>query len=267
MTIEEIQAQKRYKISLLAYLLISYVVSMIISIVLMTVYQNIHSLDSTLFNEIISSGNYLDYLITNRDITLHILNFFSLYNLAVYLLSISVLCFLLKADFIKDFSILKKESIKKTIITFICVTIVFFVLYYSANIISSILIEHLGITDSENQVFVELLLQYALVPMVITTVFLGPIVEELVFRKCIFGLFSKKWIALIVSSLTFTAIHIISSLSLGYNFIELIAISIPYLAGGILFGLIYMKTKYNIYYSIGVHILINLVAVITTILI
>lgn len=261
MLIEEDDSKKIFKKSILAYLLISYVISIIVSMVLMGLYQSFHNVDIDVFNKILESQNYSYYLEIEFETTVHVLNFFSLYNLSVYVLSFGTLCYFLKTEFVKNFDIFKKENIKKTLITLVIVTVIFFILYLLVNSITNSLIENLGISQAENQEFVVLLLQYAALPMFITTVFLGPIVEELVFRKCIFGLIDNKYVALAVSSLTFASIHLLSSLGLGYNFLELLAISLPYLTGGILFGLIYIKTK-NIYYSIIVHILINLFSVV-----
>ncbi len=263
MTVEDIEAKSRYKKTIVAYLLIFYIISMILTMLLLNVYTSINSLDLSQFSEIISSGNYSSYLETMPVITIHAIKFLSLNNLIVYILCIIVLCYFLQKDFIDDFNIFKKENINKTLKTLLVSTVVFFILYFGVNIIINLISEAMGITTSANQEFIELAIDNSTFSIFLATVFLGPIVEELVFRKAAFGLFKDKRVALLVSTLVFAAIHMISSLGLGYSFLEMLVMTIPYLAGGLLFGLIYMKTKYNMYYVIIIHILINLTSVVT----
>ena len=44
--------------------------------------------------------------------------------------------------------------------------------------------------------------------MILAVVIFTPIVEELVFRKAIFGLFKNKWVGFAVSTLIFGLIHV-----------------------------------------------------------
>lgn len=85
----------------------------------------------------------------------------------------------------------------------------------------------------------------------------GPIMEELIFRKIIFGYFNKKFnfaVAAIVSSLLFGLAHMEFTLLL------------VYVAMGFVFAFIYWKTK-RIIIPILVHVSLNSIAVIGQLLI
>lgn len=83
--------------------------------------------------------------------------------------------------------------------------------------------------------------------MMLATVFFGPILEELVFRRVIFGSIIQNynfWIASIVSAIFFAAIHIDFSHILLYTIC------------GMIFAFLYYKTK-RILTSIIAHVLLN----------
>lgn len=83
---------------------------------------------------------------------------------------------------------------------------------------------------------------------------IAPIVEELLFRKFLLGKLiekNKTFISILISSLCFSLIHIETPNNL-----------IPTFIGGILLGLIYLKTK-QIGYSIVLHFLFNLIVVLS----
>lgn len=106
---------------------------------------------------------------------------------------------------------------------------------YGAQIVAGLIeINLLGIQQgSENT---KMLVQIAKITpyfMVVTSV-LGPILEEVIFRKIIFGSLYKKFnfvIAAIVSSLIFAAVH--------FDFTHLLV----YTAMGLVFSFLYVKTK------------------------
>lgn len=83
--------------------------------------------------------------------------------------------------------------------------------------------------------------------MILSVAILGPILEELVFRRVIFGTLIKKynfWISAIVSGLVFGAIHL--------EFEHLILYTIC----GLVFAYLYHKTQ-SIWTSIIAHVLLN----------
>ncbi len=125
---------------------------------------------------------------------------------------------------------------------------------YLGNFIGSTIVSILGGADSSlNQSGIETLMfsKYAII-MVIIVVFIGPIVEELVFRKALHDfLRSLKfpvWLILIISSLLFGFIHVLDEGDLVQVF--------PYIFMGVALGGVELYSK-NIYPSILVHIFIN----------
>lgn len=93
--------------------------------------------------------------------------------------------------------------------------------------------------------------------MFIVTCFVAPVVEELVFRKCIFNLCvgKKAWIPIILSSVVFSLIHVLST-PIGAIWIVLY---IQYFICALMLGCIYKYSGENIYVSMFVHILNNIV--------
>ena len=83
--------------------------------------------------------------------------------------------------------------------------------------------------------------------MIVATVFLGPVLEELVFRRVIFGSIIQNynfWIASIISAIVFGAIHM--------DFTHILLYTIC----GMIFAFLYHKTK-RLLTSIVAHILLN----------
>ena len=81
---------------------------------------------------------------------------------------------------------------------------------------------------------------------------IGPIIEELVFRKSFKKAFNNKYLFIIGTGLFFGATHIIFSLNSLFDLFYII----PYSFLGIAFGIIYYKTN-NISVSIMMHIIHN----------
>ena len=83
---------------------------------------------------------------------------------------------------------------------------------------------------------------------------IGPLVEELLFRQILLRNLRKSlpsWLSIFLVGLVFSLTHM-HSLSLS----EWIS-AVSYLGGGLVFSIIYVKEKENIYYPLLVHILGN----------
>lgn len=93
--------------------------------------------------------------------------------------------------------------------------------------------------------------------MIVSAVIIGPIIEELVFRKAVFGLISNNTVALIVSTLVFGFIHVMSEASVT----EAIINGSSYFVMGFVFSFIYLKSDRNIMIPIAVHILNNAISI------
>ena len=114
--------------------------------------------------------------------------------------------------------------------------------------------------ESQNQNAIVELFNSGFLPkllMVATTVIIGPMVEELIFRKAIFKLVPLKWLALVISSILFGLLH---TISFSYTAIELLIVTLPYIGAGVAFGYVYYKTE-NIYASYLLHAGLNLLSV------
>ncbi|MCK9235458.1 MAG: type II CAAX endopeptidase family protein [Acholeplasmataceae bacterium] len=131
----------------------------------------------------------------------------------------------------------------------------------ASNLISMLLSSALNFPPSEaaNQLaIIRALNSNGVIFMILAAVIIGPIVEELVFRKSIFGLIKNDTVAVIVSALLFGAIHLTQESSV----VEALVNGISYFVMGAIFGYIYVKNKRNIYAPIAVHMVVNLISVI-----
>ena len=85
-----------------------------------------------------------------------------------------------------------------------------------------------------------------------STCLFAPIVEEIIYRKCIFSYFKKNVYGILASTLAFGLVHVISTL----DFIHIL----PYLFAGCLFSVAYALSKRNIYVTIIAHIACNTIS-------
>lgn len=135
-------------------------------------------------------------------------------------------------------------------------------LIYGANIVGSLLVLAFGgVSDSENQVLIESILDAYPFIMSFCTVVLAPILEEMIFRGILFTWlyeFNPK-IAHIVSACLFGFVHVMSSVLSG-NLSEMIQI-FPYIFTGLVLSYLYKKHN-NICVPIGAHAMNNLISII-----
>ena len=157
---------------------------------------------------------------------------------------------LLGKELLSDFQVLKKTNAMFTFKH--CAMFVGFV--YAGNIAGSIISSILGGNDSSvNQQSIEYILfsKYGIF-MILIIVVIGPILEELVFRKAIHKFLDNfklpNWLIVLISSVLFGLIHVASAGDFIYIF--------SYLFMGVALGTLERITK-NIYPSIIVHMFIN----------
>lgn len=264
--------KKRYLNGLISYIIIFFFVNIIVSQLIQTSFISYYNLDIDIFKEIISSTDYSYYL---SDIFLDtqyyytttiILKMSSIINLITYIILLITFIFIYLKDFKNDFDVFTQiDVVENKSSNFIKTCGKWLLIYYFFNyligVVTLILNNLFKIDSSQNQIIIELALKYSAIPMIISAGLIGPLVEELIFRKSIFGLFENKKIALVVSTISFSVIHILSSIGMGYNLIQLLVMLIPYVSAGALFGFIYIKTNYNIYYVTLIHMFSNLLAI------
>ena len=132
---------------------------------------------------------------------------------------------------------------------FLILTSVFF------GFISGILRQFLGLDGQGlNQSNIQSTFQNQPLLLAVFACIIGPFVEELFFRQVLLhwlGKYLSSWLSIFLVSLVFSLTHM-HSLSLS----EWIS-AVSYLGGGLVFSIIYVKEKENIYYPLLVHILGN----------
>lgn len=120
-------------------------------------------------------------------------------------------------------------------------------LVFLGQSIGAIIERSLGIqTSSENTEAIIKLTEIAPI-MILATVLLGPILEEFVFRRVVFGSIVQTqnfWVAGLISSIIFALIH--------FDFTHIIL----YTISGLIFAFLYFKTR-RLLTSIIAHMLLN----------
>ena len=182
----------------------------------------------------------------------------SIFQYVAYIPFLIVMLFLLKNDFKEDFKEVKKNW--KNIVLYVGCG---FILMYMLTIVVSMVYQSLGIFEesANEQLINEILLSKYALPMIVSVVLLAPIVEEIVFRKLLFGfcehtLKLKPVFAVLISALIFAFIHV--------SDLENIKFIFQYLPLSLVICSVYHFSKNNIYAAILIHMANNTVAVIVT---
>lgn len=175
-----------------------------------------------------------------------------------YIPLLIVIIFFLREEFAEDFIDFKK-NIKKNLI-YIGLGIV---AMYVCSYIVAIIYEIIGVTgDSANESLINLLLDSSgAALMIVAVVILAPISEEVIFRKLLMGTCEKTFhfpptVAIIVSALVFSFIHVTDLASLKFIF-QYIALALP-------ICIVYHYSNNNIYVTMIMHFINNLISVIVT---
>ncbi|MDR4968941.1 MAG: type II CAAX endopeptidase family protein, partial [Acholeplasmataceae bacterium] len=184
----------------------------------------------------------------------------SLMNFVVYAALLPFIVYFLKNDLIYDFKEAKAMKGQFTVALVIGYLYLIFgniIANYLSRLFSSLF--NLPAVEAVNQTIISNALRSnGAVLMIISAVILGPIVEELIFRKAIFGLMkSDKW-ALFVSTFIFGSIHLIGEGSISAALVN----GTAYFVMGFVFGYIYIKNNKNIWVPITIHVISNLISVV-----
>ncbi len=163
--------------------------------------------------------------------------------------------YVLRKDFKEDWNKLK-TNVKKSI-SYIVIGII---ACYVLTAVASTIYELFGITGtSDNQEIInDALTGNGKIPMIISVILFAPFVEEILFRKLLFGTIEDKFklkpiVAIIASTLVFSLIHVSSGDNLIYIF--------QYIPLAFVITYSYYKSDRNIFVPIGIHFLNNLVSV------
>ena len=193
-------------------------------------------------------------------------------NLIVYLVLFGALLYITFNDLKGDFNTLKEKK-GNLLYTFFASYGIFYVI----NLATSLLISNIDMyasmmsdffnmpntleITSDNQSYIQEILQSKSAwAMILAAGFIGPICEEIVFRHAIFKACKTKEMGIIISSLVFGMIHVISSLGM-YNGISIILMTIPYVISGMALSIVYVKNDCNIWVPTIVHMLSNIISI------
>ena len=267
------KTRKRTNLTIISYVLIFMVLSSIILTIIQLAYMGV-------------KGYKLDYInidseLFNKNIYNEILYFSgSIGNFVTYVIGIIVILVLAGYMLIDDFKALSKQKIG----TFILYVVVGYAFFMLCNYISAIFQTVFNLTEEagNEEAIVGILNSgtFNFVFMAISVVFLAPILEEIVFRKCFFNLFSRKFnviLTILFSSLLFGAIHVVSPIinavsvaledpSKWSSVLTQVLYLFVYSAMGVGLGLAYQYSKRNLIPVIIIHMFNNFLSILITVL-
>ena len=223
----------------------------------LTVFQNYFSIKD--YNGTLTWAEYGESYFDNDPVLFkNIKTFYCAIQFISYMPLLIVIVFFLREEFAEDFKDFKK-NFKKNIILIVCG---FGAMLLIASAVNTIY-EVLKITgDSANEATINLLLDSpGMILMVIAVVILAPITEEVIFRKLLMGTCETTFkfppvVAIIISSLVFSFIHVSDLESLKFIF-QYLALAVP-------ICVVYHLSKNNIFVTICVHVLNNFLSVVLT---
>ncbi|MDD3382923.1 MAG: CPBP family intramembrane metalloprotease [Bacilli bacterium] len=193
---------------------------------------------------------------TNPDDIPERIHFYSIFaSLIVNIFLVFIFSLLLIKPLKIDFTKFKSKLLKNVLIIVVG-TVLMKVAFIGVSYIYEKL---LGIdlsTSSANQELIENAIASPLAWAVfIATVIVAPILEEMIFRKCLFGMLEKnlnvsRIVAIIISTLLFSFVHVMDMDSLQFIFLY-----IPY---ALVLSIAYSMSDNNYYVPFGMHFMSNL---------
>ena len=213
------------------------------------------------YNEVQTWSEFAqDYFAADPVLFANIKTFFCTLQFLSYVPLLILIIFFLREEFAEDFIAFKK-NIKK----YIPLIALGVVAMYGCSIVIGIIYEIIGVTgESNNESIINLLLDSpGVVLMVVAVVILAPITEEVIFRKLLFGTCEVTCkfppaVAIIASALAFSLIHVTDLESLKFIF-QYLALALP-------ICIVYHHSGNNIFVTISMHVINNLISVIVTLL-
>ena len=181
---------------------------------------------------------------------------FTILYLVSYIIMLILLFFIYKKELIEEWKKFKKNISKNLDIGF-KYWLIGLAIMIGSNIIINMIF---GKGQSNNETAVQSMITALPIVMLISAGIIGPIIEEIVFRKSIKNLIKRKWLFIITSALIFGFVHITSA-----NDIKQLLFIIPYSALGYAFASMYYETD-TIYTSIVMHQIHNITLTLLSIL-
>lgn len=130
---------------------------------------------------------------------------------------------------------------------------------YIVSFVSSVLSQALTSSSSANQDGINEMTSstWGFISLFLVIGILGPIVEELIFRRALFQVLKNNTISIIISSLSFGLLHMSNQSG---TVLDFFAILIPYVTAGFVFSSLYVISNKNILVPIACHITNNAVS-------
>ncbi|MBE4703798.1 CPBP family glutamic-type intramembrane protease [Spiroplasma platyhelix] len=125
----------------------------------------------------------------------------------------------------------------------------------SNSVNTNILADNTGNSKNQNQLVFMATTPLGIFALVLGSIFLAPINEEISYRYGTFSIVRHKWIGFSASLIYFPAMHIMGSGDWNNIF--------GYLGSGIMAPLLFVCTRGNTTYTLGLHMLLNTIATIT----
>ena len=174
-----------------------------------------------------------------------------------YLIYVFAMIFLFWKDIKRCIKDLKKDFSSKALLGLNCWIVGCLVMTISSVIISLIT----GNSTSTNEGLVRQNIKVAPIFMLFLCTVVAPVLEEMTFRKALYGLIKNKVVFIISSGVIFGLLHIVGSYSGPLDLLYVI----PYGAMGCSFAFLLAKTD-NIVLPIGIHMIHNFILVLSQIL-
>lgn len=197
----------------------------------------------------------------------------ALINLITYIILLAALLLLYRKDLVVEFKDLKKYSKGALVVKIIAGFGIFYAISMFGNAIVSNIeyyadivykIFKLGSFDatSDNQASIEAMLQGpSFAMMFLAAGFMGPLCEELVFRKALFATCKSKTTAILVSSILFGFIHVSTAFFM-YDATVAFLMLFPYVISGVALAVVYIKGDCNIWIPTIAHMLSNIISMV-----
>ena len=149
----------------------------------------------------------------------------------------------------------KKKDFLKTISLYM---VFIFLLTIASNLLTGSLKQSLGLPpQGQNDARIQVALVENPYLFLLVGCFIGPVVEELFFRRFFLGTFLAKYsdrLGLVLTVFLFATLHMHS-----WDLSEWVT-AISYIAGGLLLSLLYLRKDKNIWYPIALHCCNNIIA-------
>lgn len=249
----DMRIHKQSIATIIAYLVLYLLGGTIVTYIIAGVISKTSGYDFNALIEVMASGSKADY---NLYLKATFAN--TLANFIMYLIMFVALVIINFKTLIAEFKKIKDHPISFAIIA-ICGFVALYGISYAINYLYDLY--NIGVSTNQNAI-ISYIEDGSAVLTFIAVVILAPLVEELVYRYAIFDLCPKRILAYIISIAIFALPHMLStSASIG----EWLLLLIPYLFSGFMLALVYDQSQ-NIYASISVHLLNNLLSYIMIII-